>query len=188
MGFQMRETFVTDLNALVRRGLVGSDRVGELKVPNGYRAVADDLFSLVNILRSSWDAIQGKTAISEEELTEAELLASRLIDTVGQRDEAPQTIAEAALRRQRAYTLLMNAYDDVRRVVIFVRWHEGDADEVAPSLYAGRSNGKRKQEGEAPAAGASQPSATSPAPATAAPTANTPTAPIGMPGSDPLAG
>ena len=38
--------------------------------------------------------------------------------------------------RQRAFTLLVTAYDEVRRAVTFVRWAEGDADAFAPSLYA----------------------------------------------------
>ena len=43
--------------------------------------------------------------------------------------------------RARAYTLF---YDDARRAVIFLRWHEGDADSIAPSLHPGKSASKKK--------------------------------------------
>ena len=37
--------------------------------------------------------------------------------------------------RQRAFTLLVRSYDEIRRAVVFVRWAEADADAFAPSLY-----------------------------------------------------
>ncbi len=46
--------------------------------------------------------------------------------------------------RQKAFTLLAQHYEEVRAAVAFVRCHEGDVDEYAPSLYAGRGNGNRK--------------------------------------------
>jgi hypothetical protein len=36
----------------------------------------------------------------------------------------------------RAYTLLVSAYDEVRRALSFVRRAQDDVDEIAPSLYA----------------------------------------------------
>ena len=39
-------------------------------------------------------------------------------------------------RRQRVFTLLARAYDQLRRHLSFLRWSEGDVDEIAPSLYA----------------------------------------------------
>lgn len=35
----------------------------------------------------------------------------------------------------RAYALFARAYDEVRRVVTYLRWHERDADQIAPCLY-----------------------------------------------------
>ena len=67
---------------------------------------------------------------------------------------------------RRTFTLLYWAYDHVRKCVGFVRWHEGDADQIAPSLYAGRT----RSSSEVPAAPV--------APAT-------PVRP-GMPGADPF--
>jgi len=38
----------------------------------------------------------------------------------------------------------VNAYDHVRRIISFLRWNEDDVDQIAPSLYAGRTTGRRK--------------------------------------------
>ena len=38
----------------------------------------------------------------------------------------------------RAFTLFSRAYDATRGAVTYLRWNEGDADDIAPSLYKGR--------------------------------------------------
>ncbi|WP_437591731.1 hypothetical protein [Sorangium sp. So ce1000] len=45
---------------------------------------------------------------------------------------------EAADKRARAFALLVHAYDQTRRAIAYLRWNEGDADSIAPSLYKGR--------------------------------------------------
>ena len=101
---------------------------------------------LLQILRDNWTNIAGKTALQVPELEKAEGLATRLLTAVGLREQGPALIAEAALNRQRAFTLFLSAYDHARRVVAYLRWNEADADTIAPSLYAGRGTGRRKAE------------------------------------------
>jgi hypothetical protein len=141
-----RDIMLADCNALAMRSLLPVERVYELRPQVGYRPTGELLLSIVDLLRTYWDAIQGKTSVTLVELAEVEALAYDLLSAVGLRAGTQPTVAEAALTRQRAFTLFMNAYDDARRVVIFLRWHHGDADRFAPSLYAGRSNGRKKPE------------------------------------------
>ena len=97
------------------------------------------------------------------------------------------TVAAAAQARQRTYTLLAKAYNQVRRAVCFLRRDEGDADAVAPSLYAGRG-GRKKVQSELAADAA--PSAAFPAASAAASSVvaatTTATVPVGLPGADPF--
>lgn len=51
---------------------------------------------------------------------------------------APDNRAELRLMRQRAFTLLVSSYDEARRAVSFLRWHEQDLESIAPSLWSGR--------------------------------------------------
>jgi hypothetical protein len=60
------------------------------------------------------------------------------VRAAGQREQGPAVVVETARIRQQAFTLLVKAYDETRRAVSFLRWREGDADTIAPSLYAGR--------------------------------------------------
>jgi hypothetical protein len=104
------------------------------------------------------------------ELDHALKLSTVMFGIIGFRDNGSDAQAATADMRARAFTLFTRAYDDARRAVIFLRWHEGDADSIAPSLHPGKSAGKKKTVDE--------PNATPPAatlvvtPTQPAPTAN----------------
>ncbi len=75
----------------------------------------------------------------------------KLITAIGEREQAPAVLAAATRLRQKAFTLALNTYGELRRGVIYLRYREGDADQIAPSLYGGRTR-RRGEEDEAPAA------------------------------------
>ncbi len=92
---------------------------------------------------------------------------------------------DATLRRQRAFSLFVRAYAEVRRGVTYLRHHQDDVDDIMPSLYAGRTN-RRKNE-SAPAAAAGTPAApVPPAGPVMAPAPAVPAAAAGLPGSNPF--
>ena len=172
-GTETRELLLSDATALAARGFIDGEKLKTLRGPHGYRNLAFDLFTIAALMRDNWARIVGKTAVQPEELDQAEMLADRLITAVAAKEQAPMVVAESADIRERAFSLFVTAYDDARRAVSYLRWHQDDVDEVAPSLYAGRGSGsKRKPEPPAPpASGKSEPTQTPApphAPATAA--------------------
>lgn len=177
-----REVLASDCSALARRGLVDGQRLKELKGPQGYKNQGFDLLTLVALMRENWSVIQNKTAVTASELDEAETLADQLLTAVGEREQLPAAPAESAEIRQRAYSLFMRSYDELRRAAEYLRWHDGDADAHVPSLY---NTGRRKRsevlEDEPPQA----PATPAAAPAKAEP-AKSSGAASGMPGSDPF--
>jgi hypothetical protein len=134
-GVTMRDLLVAEATTLSQRRLIDGQRLKELKGANGYRNLAVDLFTLAAMVREVWPTLGGKTTLQLSELDQAETLADKLLTAVGQREQGPAVIATSAENRQRAFTLFISAYDNVRRVVTFLRWNEDDVDEIAPSLY-----------------------------------------------------
>lgn len=182
---EVREIFAQDWSALARRGMVDGQRLQELKGTTGYKNQAFDLLTLVAMMREAWPRIQGKTAVTAPELDEAESLADQLLTAVGEREQLPAATAATTEVRQAAYTLFLRAYDELRRAAEFLRWHEGTADALVPSLYAGKKRRGSElkpatQEGPTAAPGDAS---TQPAPLPK----NGGSAPVGMPGSDPFA-
>ncbi len=139
--------------------------------------------------------VAGQTAVKLEELDHAEQLADSLQYAVATKEHSAATITQAAELRQQVYTLTLNAYDDARRAVIFLRWNDNDADDITPSLFAGKK--QRAHNGEEEPA---DPAATQPAPGTevtrpaspgpgqpaGAQGGATPVIPPGMPGASPF--
>lgn len=140
----LRIRLLNDSNVLVSRGLIQQERLSRLTGRKGHRNLASDLLTLSELLRDSWSTIANSTAITLAELDRAEVLGDEMINALGRRTEVTADAAEAALQRRRAYSLLIRAYDEVRNAVLYLRRHDGDADQIAPSLHEKRTLRRRK--------------------------------------------
>jgi hypothetical protein len=126
--------------------------------------LAEDLQILAIAMQANWAKIQGKAPTTAADLDTALRMSARLMRIVGLREQGPAQLAAATDQRLRAFTLVLNVYDDARRAVGYLRAREDDADSIAPALHPGRP--RRKQ------------------PDPPAPTANTPPSPA-MPPATP---
>jgi hypothetical protein len=147
----IRDRFLENARSLASHAVLDGERLKECKTANGYRALVSDVFILVEVFKGNWSAVEGKTPITPAALQNAGNLGLDLLAAVGQKDQGPVLIGEATLTRQRAFTLLVRTYEDTRRAVQYVRGKQGDADEIIPSLYAGRGPRRRvDDDAEAP--------------------------------------
>jgi hypothetical protein len=111
--------------------------------------LAYDVLMLVQVLKEAWNRVHGRTPVTLTELDQAAVKAETLLRAVGLRDHARPTVAEATVLRRKAFALFMRAYAKARAAVQYLRAEQGDADAIAPSLYAGRSK-RRKTGADAP--------------------------------------
>lgn len=162
---QARALLKSDIEALARRRLLDATPLRQLRNPNGHRNVALDVQLCCTILRRNWSAIAGRTASSLAELDRLEELALQVSLTVAQRGMTEDRVARAADTRMRAFTLLVRAHDELRRALTYLRWAEGDADRILPSIYKNR--GRRRRAGKEDAVTAAMPTANDASEATA---------------------
>jgi hypothetical protein len=113
-----RERLLFDATALARRGLLDAKVLEALKGPSGYRNVLFDLAALSNLLRDAWPRIEGKTAVDFSELAAARTLSADLNTALGLREQEQGEQTESAMDRKRAFTLFVQAYDEVRRATV----------------------------------------------------------------------
>ncbi|MBI5482654.1 MAG: hypothetical protein HY906_27620 [Deltaproteobacteria bacterium] len=66
-------------------------------------------------------------------------VGAQLLAALGLKQARTEKPKESVDRRDRAFTLLVNACDTFQRAVAYLRWNEGDADAIAPSLFDYRS-------------------------------------------------
>jgi hypothetical protein len=145
-----RDFLLTHAAAMAKSGLIEPSRVAEVRLAPGHKGVASDLGRLISIFRESWWRVEGKTPVTLAMLDELGGLQLELMDDLAAQQQAPTAVGPAAIVRQKAYTLFFNAYDQVRRAISFLRWEEGDVDEFAPSLFAGRGGRPGAQPQPAP--------------------------------------
>jgi hypothetical protein len=134
----LRAALLQYLLALARRGLVDPAKWKRLHGPVGYANLATDLGMLAGIFRGVPALHEEPLLVTSAQLERATELSREILTVAGKREGRSRAIAAAADLRARAFTILIQTYDEIRHCVFFVRREEGDADEIAPSLFGGR--------------------------------------------------
>jgi hypothetical protein len=138
----------------------------------GRDEVSGDLFKHVAFFMKEWPNLEGKVPITKADVARGEVLAQALLYDPRKKSAALGTGSPQLVMYQ-AGTLLVRAYAEVRRAIVFLRGRQGDADEIAPPLYSGRTppkKGEKVSPDEAqPAQPQSEPVAQAAPPAAAVP-------------------
>lgn len=161
----LRGELLIAADALASRKLLDEARVEAIREGKGHIDTADDLHALSMMFSEAWPSVHDKTALTDDDLRRASALGTELRIALGGRDALGASSDEArADDRARAFTLLVRAYDACRRAVHYLRWTEGDADAIAPSLFRRRAQGRKSAEEDAPSPGSEVPVVATPSP------------------------
>jgi hypothetical protein len=158
------EVLFSVVTVLVSRGLVDASILKNAKKRRGRFRYAFGLLVLVEALRQAWPQVADRTGLTEAELLAAELAGERLVTGISRKNEPVRQGLHLAEMRDRAFTLFVNAYGQVRRAVQYVRWEKNDADAFAPSLYRRRHPRKAKARAKLDAQSAQAPQPADPVP------------------------
>lgn len=171
---------------LVNRKVLEENALGQLKGTVGFKNQSNDVLQLVDLLRGAIAKGTAGALVSSAELDEAERAVRALMLAMGRREQGPQMQSEAAELRQRCFTLLVRAYDELRRSIGYLRYYEEDDDTIIPSLYGGRTRKAKDAVEPTPIEPVvASPAVVSPPVAPVSPTTDAPSRP-GLPNSDPF--
>ncbi|UJR83829.1 hypothetical protein [Sandaracinus amylolyticus] len=149
---QDHKLLLTDCDSLANRKLLDPARVDLGRPLQGYRTVITSTLVLVALLRESWATVRGKTPLTVEDIDRAERRATGLLHRLNAREQGSTRLPAADIRA-RALGLLVKTYGEARRMLSYVRWWEGDADTIAPSLWSGRRRSTGSRGTDTPPAG-----------------------------------
>jgi hypothetical protein len=138
----LRADLLKTAEMLAHFGLVSRERVAYIRRGHGYADTAADLQALGVMLASEWSTIENKVPVTRAQIDRAIPLSAQLQQAIGLRESNADPLTERTDPRHvraQAFTLFMSAYDECRRAVSHLRWHEGDAAEIVPSLYPRRA-------------------------------------------------
>ena len=136
---RLRQLMRAELQLLTQRGHL-DERVGRaLTNRRSHHALCLDVLLLTTIFETHWALTEAHTSLTRSQLAAAQALANELMEALG-----PETPSPAVQLRGRALALLVQTYGEVQRAVSYLRWHQGDADLIAPSLWKRAGAGRRK--------------------------------------------
>lgn len=194
---QLKQSLLAGADALAARGLLDSARIAEVRSGLSYVELGKGCVALAGMFQEQWDVVEHRTAVPREEVDRAGVVGTELLFALGARAQGVKRESSMAIR-QRAFSILIHAYDEARRGITFLRWKQGDVDDIVPSLYVKRRSGSSQTDASGDAAGTStangastDPTHTNGAPAAAStgiaahPAASAPTA--GTPPPSPIA-
>jgi hypothetical protein len=108
--------------------------------------------------RAARAQLAGHTRVTDAEVARALELGTQIMDALGRRRVGTEEAAapsQAEGDRVKAFWLFHDTYEESRRAMAHLRWYEGDADRLVPSLFSGRRRrgpaAEEPVEGETPA-------------------------------------
>lgn len=132
-----------DTMALVVRGLIDGRKLTRLKGCRRRNEKVIALAALASFLRSSWPQIQGRTALTWEEIERAESTVSVATYAQAYQKQPLLERQQRAERRQRAFTVFANAYTNIRDAIRYLCKDKATAAQIVPTLYP-RAKRKRR--------------------------------------------
>lgn len=141
-----RADLAEDLEGLVRRGLLEAKALA-FSTGNSPRNIAFDVLRFANYMDQYADVLKGRSWTTPEQVNAARAAAKRLLEFAGEKVYAPEDDTEHKSIRHRALTYVVRLYEEIRAAVLYARRAHGDANILAPSLYATRSKRGSSKDG-----------------------------------------
>lgn len=136
---EARVLFLSDATALTKRSLIEPAVLARYSGVRSQLQTLEDLSQLIELLRTRWPTIEGKTAITPDELDRAEHLVRQVRQTVRLDERQPEARASRQRIRAQAFTLFAGAYEELRRAACYLRWYEDLGKGLVPPLRGTRA-------------------------------------------------
>ena len=144
-----RDALRAVVSGLQLYGILHPDTLKQCARGISHRGIATEAQTLAVTMSVNWARVQSNCPSNLAEILELEGRAVEMLHRIGMREQVETESSQDVDLRSRAFTLFMDAYDDARRAIQFIRWYEGDADEIAPSLYPGAKGHKKAARSDA---------------------------------------
>ena len=121
-----------------------------LREGSGYRDLIADLGALVQIMSSDPSILAAGAPVTAAEVQRAADVAYAMNTALGTDADSEKSHSELMVERQKLGQLLDVSHRELRRGIGFIRFHEGDAAVIVPSLRV-PGPGRRRRPGSDPA-------------------------------------
>lgn len=147
----LRGRLLSTASNLATFGLFDPIEIAAIREGTGHLDMVNDLLALSTLFHKGGPELLAKTPLTRADVERASELGELLIEALGLREQGTDGSGdprEAEEQLAKAYELLFRAYDECRRAITYLRWREGDADEIVPSLLQSRRRARRSEPDE----------------------------------------
>jgi hypothetical protein len=137
----LREDLLRSAELVAHFGVVPVERVAAIRSGHGHADTAGDLIALGRLFVEIWHRVHGKVFVTRAMVERATVLGGLLNKALAHRELEGSPLVQPTDGRHvqaQAFTVFARAYDEARRGVSYLRWREGDAHLLVPSLYPHR--------------------------------------------------
>jgi len=138
--------FTGELKMLALRKVIPEATIPSLDTTRGYNPLATNLRKLATFAQDNWGTIEARCGLAAEDIKRAVALHGEILGALGERTNDDKETTALVLLRNQTFTLLIHAYEELRRAMFYIRYKEGDADAFVPSFYATRGARSRNEE------------------------------------------
>lgn len=153
----LRERLLRSAELFAHLGDFDAEIVAGIRRGNGHLDTANDLVELAMLFRAARQKIAGRSPVTDADVERAAELGDALLEALGRRRVGTDGAAAQSKEeeeRAKAFWLFHSVYEESRRAMAHLRWYEGDADLLVPSLFLGR---RRSSSTDKPAESPEQP-------------------------------
>jgi hypothetical protein len=147
--YPLRALLLAYGDLLALKGRMPADVLTRLRQGSGYRDLVEDLNTLLVLFGDRPDALGPGSPVGVDDLERARQLTRQLSDQLGTDRDLTLTQDELAQERRKIAHLLLTAHRELRRAVDYIRFHEGDAGALVPSLHLTGKPGRTKEDAPA---------------------------------------
>jgi hypothetical protein len=149
-GRAIRTKLTSSVRMLVEWGLLDAAQLRAIEQPpRGYRGTSNALQRLVALISNNQALFQKEAPAALSLVAEAMPLSVSLGATAGDAGAVGNEVTEL---RQKATRLMLDAYNEVRAALGWVRRKQKDADEIAPSMSQVRASAAKRDDAANPPA------------------------------------
>jgi hypothetical protein len=134
-GYALRTLLLGHADLLSLKGGFPADVLARVRRGTGYIDLIEDLNVLVVLYGQRPDASVGGSPVGPGDVERAHALARQMSEELGDEHAAVASHRQLLQERHKVAHLLLTATGQLRRVMAFLRFDEGDADALVPSLH-----------------------------------------------------
>lgn len=147
---EMRAKLIAVARVVFWRNRKKQQTILNIERGSGHEDLADDLLKLCKLILQSWKTVAKKNLLTMDEANRAGALATEIMAWIGRREEKSRINLNRE-EEQRAWTLMAEAYDELRdHAYMIYRKRPGIWDKRYPNLYSpvAPSRGRIRRRGD----------------------------------------